>query len=71
MKSRKHAVRGMLPVSSDWRERGYIDLYGGHLVWMNGPSVVTINNRTYTTVKNVHEELTTEYGENYRQPSAE
>ena len=67
----EEAVRGMLPVSGDWRARGYIDLYGGHLAWMNGSSVVTINNRTYVTVKKVHEELTTWYGKNYRQPSVE
>lgn len=67
----EEAVRGMLPVSRDWRARGYIDLYGGHLAWMNGSSVVTINNRTYITVKKVHEELAAWYGKNYRRPSVE
>ena len=65
----EEAVRGMLPVADNWRLRCYIDLYGGHLVWMNDSSLVTINNQTFSTVKQVDYELTNWYGENYREPS--
>jgi len=62
-------VKGMLPISDNWRERGYIDLYGGHLVWMNDSSLVVINNQTFTTVKEVDYELKNWYGESYSEPS--
>ena len=64
----EEAVKGMLPVSKHWRDRGYADLYWSPSVWMNGSSLVTINNQTFVTVKEVDYELTNWYGKDYRQP---
>ena len=64
----EEAVRGMLPVSEYWRERTYADLYWSPSLWMNGSSLVTINNQTFVTVKEVDYELTNWYGKDYRQP---
>lgn len=64
----EEAVNGMLPVSEDWKERGYADLYWSPSVWMNGSSLVTVNNQTFVTVKEVDYELTNWYGKDYRQP---
>lgn len=64
----EEAVKGMLPVSKEWRDRGYADLYWSPSVWMNGSSLVTINNQTFVTVKEVDYELTNWYGKDYRQP---
>lgn len=64
----EEAVKGMLPVSEHWRERSYADLYWSPSVWMNGSSLVTINNQTFVTVKEVDYELTNWYGKDYRQP---
>ena len=61
----EEAVRGMLPVSDDWREHCYVDFYKGEPVWMKDSSLITINNQTYFTVKQVDYELTKWYGENY------
>ena len=63
------AVSGMLPVSSDWRSRCYVDLYWSPSAWMNGSSLVTINNQQFVTVKEVDYELRNWYGDNYRQPA--
>ena len=64
----EEAVKGMLPVSEHWRERSYADLYWSPSVWMDGSSLVTINNQTFVTVKKVDYELTNWYGKDYRQP---
>ena len=64
----KEAVQGMLPVSLDWRSRCYVDLYWSPLAWMNGSSLVTINNQQFVTVKEVDYELTNWYGKDYREP---
>ena len=64
----EEAVKGMLPVSENWRNRCYADLYWSPSAWMNGSSLVTINNQTFVTVKEVDYELTNWYGENYREP---
>lgn len=64
----EEAVKDMLPVSKQWRNRGYADLYWSPAVWMNGSSLVTINNQTFVTVKEVDYELTNWYGKDYRQP---
>ncbi|KAL9988314.1 hypothetical protein ACROYT_G002747 [Oculina patagonica] len=65
----EEAVRGMLPVSSDWRGRCYADIYWSPSAWMNGSSLVTINNQQFVTVKEVEYELTNWYGNNYREPA--
>lgn len=64
----EEAVKGMLPVSENWRDRGYADLYWSPSVWMNGSSLVTINNQQFVTVKQVDYELTNWYGKDYREP---
>ena len=64
----EEAVKGVLPVSEDWRGRGYADLYSSPSVWMNGSSLVTVNNQTFVTVKEIDYELTNWYGKDYRQP---
>ena len=65
----EEAVKGMLPVSQDWRERGYVDFYEAGQALMNGSSIVTINNKQFVTVKDVNKMLITNYGKNYRQPA--
>ncbi|KAL9988313.1 hypothetical protein ACROYT_G002746, partial [Oculina patagonica] len=65
----EEAVRGMLPVSSDWRGRCYADIYWSPSAWMNGSSLVTINNQQFVTVKEVEYELTNWYGKDYREPA--
>ena len=67
-KAIEEAVKGMLPVSGHWRNRCYADLYWSPSVWMNGSSLVTINNHTFVTVKEVDYELTNWYGKDYREP---
>lgn len=64
----EEAVKGMLPVSENWRDRGYADLYWSPSAWMNGSSLVTINNQQFVTVKQVDYELTNWYGKDYREP---
>lgn len=64
----EEAVNDMLPVSRDWRERGYVDFYEAPVEWMDGSSLVTINNEQFKTVKTIHYELTNWYGKNYLQP---
>lgn len=64
----KEAVKGMLPVSDNWRDRSYVDFYWSPSAWMNGLSLVTINNQQYVTVKEVDYELTNWYGKNYCEP---
>ena len=64
----EEAVKGMLPVSSSWRERGYVDFYEAPERWMWGSSLVTINNEQFLTVKEIDYELTNWYGKNYLQP---
>lgn len=54
----EEAVRDMLQILNNWRERGYIDLYRGHFVRKNDSSLVAINNQTYSAVKEVNYELT-------------
>ena len=63
------AVKGMLPVSMSWRERGYVDFYPADNQWLEGSSFVTINNEQFVTVKEVDKLLTNWYGKNYRQPA--
>ena len=65
----EEAVKDMLPVSLDWRERCYVDFYESPVEWMNGFSLVTINNEQFKTVKEIDYELTKWYGENYLQPA--
>jgi len=65
----EEAVKGMLPVSLDWRERGYVDFYEAPAEWMKSSSLVTINNEQFKTVKETDYELTNWYGENYLQPA--
>ena len=64
------AVTDMLPLSYDWRSRGYVDLYCGDSERMSGYSLVTINNQTFSSVKDPTGQLTKWYGENYRQPTS-
>ena len=64
----ERAVKGMLPISGLWRSHVYVDFYKGKSAWMKDFSFVTINNQTYTTVKNVDYQLTEWYGENYLKP---
>ena len=64
----EEAVKGMLPLSEHWRERSYADLYWSPSAWMNGSSLVTINNQKFVTVKEVDYELTNWYGKDYRRP---
>ena len=65
----EEAVNDMLPVSCDWRERGYVDFYEAPVEWMDGSSLVTINNEQFKTVKTIDYELTNWYGKNYLQPA--
>ncbi|KAJ7339520.1 hypothetical protein OS493_005919 [Desmophyllum pertusum] len=65
----EEAVKGMLPVSNGWRDRCYVDLYPAPSVWMNGSSLVTINNQQFVTLKEIDYELTNWYGKNYREPA--
>ena len=65
----EEAVKGMLPVSQDWRQRGYVDFYEAGQALMEGSSIVTINNKQFVTVKDVDKMLNTYYGKNYRQPA--
>ena len=65
----EEAVKGMLPVSRNWRERCYVDFYEAPVEWMNGSSLVTINNEQFKTVKEIDYELTNWYGKNYLQPA--
>ena len=64
------AVTDMLPLSYDWRSRGYVDLYCGDSEKMSGYSLVTINNQTFSSVKDPTGQLIKWYGENYRQPTS-
>ena len=64
----EQAVRGMLPVSGRWRDRCYVDFYGSPSAWMNGSSLVTINDQQFVTVKEVDYELKNWYGTDYREP---
>ena len=65
----EEAVEGMLPVPLNWRERCYVDFYESPVEWMNGFSLVTINNEEFKTIKEIDYELTNWYGENYLQPA--
>ena len=65
----EEAVKGMLPVSQHWRQRGYVDFYEAGQALMEGSSNVTINNKQFVTVKDVDKMLSTNYGKNYRQPA--
>ena len=51
-------MKGMLPVSLNWRERCYVDIYEAPVEWMNGFSLVTINNEKFKTVKEIDYDLT-------------
>ena len=64
----EEAVRGMLPVSRNWRKRCYVDFYEAPVEWMKNSSLVTINNEQFVTVKEIDYELTNWYGQNYLQP---
>ena len=64
----EEAVKGMLPVSRNWRERCYVDFYEAPAEWMEGSSIVTINNEQFLTVKEIDYVLTYWYGKNYLQP---
>ena len=65
----EEAVKGMLPVSRNWRKRCYVDFYEAPVEWMNGSSLVTINNEQFKTVNEIDYELINWYGENYLQPA--
>ena len=64
----EEAVQGMLPISDNWRSRGYADLYACSSNQMRSSSLVTINNENFTTVKEVDKILKVWYGKNYRKP---
>lgn len=40
----EEAVKGMLPESPNWRKHCYVDYYEAPAEWMEGSSLVTINN---------------------------
>ena len=63
------SVQGMLPILRDWRSRAYLDIYPGFDVWMNDSATVTINSKTFVTVKAIEYELTNWYGKNYLKPA--
>lgn len=65
----EQAVQGMLPVSSGWRERRYVDFYISPSVWLNGSAFATINNEQFVTLKDIDYELTNWYGKGYLQPA--
>ena len=65
----EEAVQGMLPVSSGWRERRYVDFYISPSVWLNGSALAMINNEQFVTLKDIDYELTNWYGKGYLQPA--
>ena len=65
----EQAVQGMLPVSSGWRERRYVDFYISPSVWLNGSALAMINNEQFVTLKDIDYELTNWYGKGYLQPA--
>ena len=65
----EEAVQGMLPVSSGWRERRYVDFYISPSVWLNGSTLAMINNEQFVTLKDIDYELTNWYGKGYLQPA--
>ena len=65
----EEAVQGMLPVSSGWRERRYVDFYISPSVWLNGSALAVINNEQFVTLKDIDYELTNWYGKGYLQPA--
>jgi len=64
----EEAVKGMLPLSHNWREHCYVDFYEAPAEWMNGSSLITINNEQFLTIKEIDYELTNWYGKNYLHP---
>ena len=64
----EESVKEMLPISSFWRTRTYVDFYLGGKWMMQSFSLVTINNQQYYTIKYIDKMLTNEYGENYLTP---
>ena len=65
----EEAVQDMLPVSSGWRERRYVDFYISPSVWLNGSALAVINNEQFVTLKDIDYELTNWYGKGYLQPA--
>ena len=61
-------VNGMLPIGEDWRDHGYIDFYRASPEWMNETSKVTIDGKTFVSIKEVDKELTNWYGNDYMTP---
>lgn len=62
------SVKKMLPISSFWRTRTYVDFYLGGTRMMESFSLVTINNQQYYTTIYIDKMLTNEYGKNYLTP---
>ena len=62
------SVKKMLPISSFWRTRTYVDFYVGGTRMMESFSLVTINNQQYYTTIYIDKMLTNEYGKNYLTP---
>ena len=65
----EEAIQDMLPVSSGWRERRYVDFYISPSVWLNGSALAVINNEQFVTLKDIDYELTNWYGKGYLQPA--
>ena len=63
-------MKKLLPVENTVTERRFLDIYPSPEELFDTPaSVVTINNRKYPGVKNVHQVLTKWYGEDYMSPN--
>lgn len=41
----------MLPVSPNWKKHCYVDFYEAPVEWMEGSSLVTINNEQFLIMK--------------------
>ena len=60
------AMEGVHVIGNTWKERGYADFYNAERQdWWTDHSIVTINGRNYTTVKNITRHLTKWYGHDY------
>ena len=64
----QEAVEGMLPIPAGWRDQPYLDIYFTFDPWIQGSRMVTINNQTFSTIREIDYELTNWYGKNYMEP---
>ena len=62
-------MKGILPVSPNWRKHCYVDFYEAPAEWLEGSSLVTINNEQFLIMKKIDYELTKWYGKNYLRPA--